>query len=119
MRRFGDTYEVTHMNADVPDRRRRRRLNLVCPLRLFRAEETRGVEATTENISSGGFSCITALPFSPGEQLACELVIPRQLVGYDSVVLRCRVEVVRASLHGLSAGYGVACRLLDYTVQMG
>ena len=94
-------------------------MKLACALRLFRAEETRGVETSTENISSDGFCCITELPFSPGEQLGCEIVIPGQPAGHDALVLRCRVEVVRAAAHGLSAGYGVACRLLDYTVHMG
>jgi hypothetical protein len=51
--------------------------------------------------------------------LDCEVVIPGQDRGIsskDSLVLRCRAEVVRVVADGLKPGYGLACRLKDYTV---
>ena len=103
----------------VHDRRHRRRVRLAYQIRLLRAGDGGGTETRTENITCDGFYCRTELPYSPGEQLDCELVIPGlgNGNGYETLILRCRVEVVRSEAHGLSPGYGVGCRLLDYSLQ--
>ena len=42
------------------------------------------METETDNLSSIGFYCTSDEPFSPGEQLNCEVVIPSNDIGYDS-----------------------------------
>jgi hypothetical protein len=101
------------------DRRRRQRLKLPYSIVLHRIGETVGVHTATESISSDGFFCISEQPFSPNENLDCELLIPSQdskCNAGESLVLRCRAEVVRVVTDGIKPGYGLACRLKDYTV---
>jgi hypothetical protein len=80
---------------------------------LYRQGDSRGAKATTTDISSDGFFCISTEPFVPYEKLECELTVPGEAVGKspeDRVILRCEAEVVRVVVDGLP-GYGVACRL--------
>ena len=58
-----------HAMASSDDRRRRRRLPLHWPVRLFRQPGRSSAESITENLSSEGFYCITAERFKPGERL--------------------------------------------------
>ena len=102
-----------------PNRRGRQRLKLPYSIVLHRMGETAGVHTATEYISSDGFFCISDQPFSPNEKLDCEVVIPTQdpkSPGGQSLVLHCRAEVVRVVTDGTKPGYGLACRLKDYTV---
>jgi hypothetical protein len=102
-----------------PDRRGRQRLKLPYSIVLHRMGETAGVQTATEYISSDGFFCISEQPFSPNEKLDCEVVIPNPdsgSLGGESIVLHCRAEVVRVVTDGIKPGYGLACRLNDYTV---
>jgi hypothetical protein len=99
------------------DRRGRRRLKLPYSIVLHRQGDAVGVETTTENISSDGFYCISEQPFSPNETLECDVVIPDQEASPEkSLVLHCRAEVIRVMADGLGPGYGLACRLTDYTI---
>ena len=101
------------------DRRGRQRLKLPYSIVLHRMGETAGVQTATEYISSDGFFCISEQPFSPNEKLDCEVLIPNQdsrSSGGESLVLHCRAEVVRVVTDGIKPGYGLACRLKDYTV---
>ena len=80
-------------------------------LRLRRPGDQAGIETSTVNISSGGFYCISPLPFSPGELLECELVIPATAPNRDSdLTAQRRVLVVRLEVRGLEEGFGLACR---------
>lgn len=104
---------------DTPDRRRRRRLRLAYPLRLYRSGEASRTETKTEDISCEGFFCVTNHPFSPFETLECELLIPVQEEGqpeYD-IILRCQAQVVRVVQRVDDAAFGIACRLSDYTIR--
>ena len=65
------------------DRRKRKRVTLHWPVRLFRQPETGAIESTTENLSTAGFYCITSEPFKPGERLHCEIVIPGESLGFS------------------------------------
>jgi hypothetical protein len=107
------------MSSTLRERRSRRRLKLPYPVVLYRLGDNAGIQTTTQNINSEGFFCVSEEPFSPNEMLDCKVVIPGQDLGIsskDSLVLRCRAEVVRVVTDGLRPGYGVACRLKTYTV---
>jgi hypothetical protein len=106
------------MTGTPSDRRRRQRLKLPYSIVLHRIGEPTGVQTATEYISSDGFFCISEQPFSPNENLDCEVVIPSQDSKCDAenLVLHCRAEVVRVVTDGINPGYGLACRLKDYTV---
>lgn len=100
------------MNAD---RRRRPRVGLHYAVRLSRTDKWTSVKTETDNLSSIGFYCLSDEPFSPGEQLNCEVVIPSKDNGYRSadLVLHRRVRVVRIEIKGLEPGFGVACEFDD------
>ncbi len=103
---------VASMNAD---RRRRPRVGLHYTVRLTRPDQWTSVETETANLSSIGFYCTSDEPFSPGERLNCEVVIPSKDIGYDStdLVLHRRVRVIRIEIKGLEPGFGVACEFDD------
>jgi hypothetical protein len=86
---------------------------------LHRLGDTAGIETTAEDISSDGFYCVSDQPFSPNEELECEVSIPTQELGAsmdESLVLRCLVEVVRVVADGMKPGFGLACRMKDFTI---
>ncbi len=104
---------------EVRDRRRRPRLRLSCSLRLYRRGGAPTVVARTEDISCQGFYFTSEHPFELNERLEYELIVQGEETGYHSeidVVLRGKAEVVRVVPKGLKQGFGVACRLEDYTV---
>ena len=105
--------------SEVPDRRRRARLRLSYRLRLRRPGEMSRVETKTENVSCEGFFCLSERPFSSRETLECELVIPRDEIGQpleQEMILRYRAEVVRVVPEFEDSLYGIACRLIDHTI---
>ncbi len=109
---------TSRKNEEVRDRRRRPRLRLSCFLRLFRLGGT-AVVARTEDISCQGFYFTSEHPFELNERLECELIVQGEETGYPpeiDVVLRGKVEVVRIVPKGPRQGFGIACRLEDYTV---
>src|ERR1700722_3707834 len=87
---------------------------------LYRSAGEGRVEAERERVGSECFYCISEQPFSPLEQLDCEITIPGDQFGCsreEGLVLRCRVEVLRIVAKGLEVGFGVACRLIeDYSI---
>jgi PilZ domain len=106
--------------SEAQERRRRPRLTLACPVRLFRIGYESRVETKTENISCEGFFCITESFFSPHEKLDCELVLTnedtRPMVD-EAIIIRCRAEVVRVERHNENSAFGVGCRFADYTLE--
>lgn len=109
----------TTLTAKGRDRRRRPRLMLAYPLRLFRMGNGSRVETKTENISCDGFFCTTKSFLSPREKLECELIL---ISGNgqpldDAIILRCRAEVVRVVRQNEDSTFGVGCRVVDYTVE--
>ena len=54
------------------------------------------------------FFCVSEQPFAPGAELECDLI------ACGDRVLRCRLEVVRVELRGLTPGFGIVCRLRSY-----
>lgn len=100
-------------------RRSHPRLRLALPLVLFRPEESDRIKTKTEDVSCDSFYCVSDQPFSPDDRLECELLIPGDELSSapeDDLCLRCRVRVVRVVEQGSQFGFGVACRLEDYTI---
>jgi len=102
------------------ERRRRVRARVRWTV-LFRQRHGEALESVTENLSSQGFYCLSQTPIASGEVLPCWLTIPT----YDpsaeqaTVILECRVRVLRSEA-GSSAGlYGLACRIEDYHLACG
>jgi len=107
------------LTGEAPERRRRPRLMLAYPLRLFRIGNGSQVETQTVNISCEGFFCITKSYFSPREKLDCELVLigGNDQPADEAIVLRCRAEVVRVVRENEHSAFGLGCRVADYTVE--
>lgn len=102
-------------NGLAPHRRANVRLKLRWPVLLYRNGEALSVSARTENISGGGFYCVSPESFTPGERLDACIFLPRvDPTGSNySCLLRCEVEVVHVALHS-QAGFGMGCRIHRY-----
>jgi hypothetical protein len=101
------------------DRRSRPRLRLALPLALFRPGKADRIDVTTEDVSCDSLSFVSDRPFSPDDRLECELLVPGDAmssVPEDDLCLRCGVRVVRVEERGPQLGFGVACRMEDYTI---
>ena len=75
------------------------------------------VETRTENLSSRGFYCILETPLVPGDIVKCDITIPNYSApdrGISSIT--CDAEVIRVEAVGTEPGFGVACRILDFTL---
>lgn len=69
------------------------------------------------NISSDGFYCMAPRPFTPGEWIECDILVPTLADPHrDLLVLRCRAQVLRVETTGKEDAYGLACRIEDYSV---
>jgi PilZ domain len=98
------------------ERRLCRRLSLQWRLRLWSAA-IGIVETRTENLSSRGFYCILETPLVPGDIVMCDIAIPNYSApdrGVSSIA--CQAEVIRVEAMGTEPGFGVACRILDFTL---
>lgn len=96
------------------ERRKRGRVALHWPVRLFRNPESRSVESITENLTSNGFFCVSKEPFQIGERLECIILIPAGSFGYSEspISLQCRVRVKR--VEDQPEGFGLGCYIEDY-----
>jgi len=92
---------------------------LRCAVDLWKPSEGLVTSTWTEDISSGGFYCMTAEPYLPGIELQATLEVPfryRQGRGADCLVLQCQVEVLRAAGDHLKKNYGLACQFKAYRI---
>jgi hypothetical protein len=111
---FGKTEELEV--ADRPERRKRARVRLHWPVRFVRASGNEGVEATTRDLSSDGFYCLSDVAFIPGERLVCVLKVP----AHDphkkerAVWIECGIRVMRVGPTDFDGIFGIACRIEDY-----
>ncbi len=98
----------------LEERRKRKRIALHWPIRLFRDPTAPLVESTTENLTSNGFYCVSKEPFQLGERLECIIAIPAGSFGYNEspIRLQCRVRVAR--VEDQSDGFGLGCYIEDY-----
>lgn len=101
----------------ITNRRKRQRVVVSWPLRVWKAHEP-CLEICTVNVSSGGFYFFCPQPFSPGEALIAVLEIPGAGPDRESekLLLRCEILVLRVETSIESTNYGTACRILDYSV---
>ena len=102
----------------VGDQRSTPRLPLTYALSLSRPGEASRVVTKTENVNCKGFYCISERRFLPRERLDCEMVIPYRPSQFqrDDLVLHAVVEVLRVTPRGMGRGFGMACRLENYTI---
>ncbi|MBZ5595294.1 MAG: PilZ domain-containing protein [Acidobacteriia bacterium] len=105
--------------ASSGDRRKRKRVAVHWPLRLFRQPGNPLVESTTENLSSEGLYCITGEPFRPGERLQCEIVIPGERLGFSEPSMRLQCHVMVKRVEHLRGGFGLGCHIEDYSLATG
>jgi hypothetical protein len=102
----------------VDERRKRKRVAVHWPVRLFEPMGNKSVESTTENLSSEGFYYQSRRTFKIGERLRCEIVIPEATLGLDGpIVLECHVTVRR--VEHLESWFGLGCHIEDYSVGGG
>jgi hypothetical protein len=96
------------------ERRKRQRMALRWPVRLFRDPAAPSVNSTTEDLTSNGFYCVSKVPFRPGERMECSIAIPAGSFGYaeSPIRLQCRVCVTRVDNRG--DGFGLGCYIEDY-----
>ncbi len=75
------------------------------------------LDTVTVNLSSSGLFWLTPQAFSPGESLAGILDIGGPGAGREAHKLMLRCELVVLRVDELSGGgFGVACRIADYSV---
>jgi len=101
------------------ERRCRPRLRLALPLVLIAPGNGAKIATSTEDVSCDSFFCVSDRPFALDEQLECEIMIPGEAISSvpeDDLRLRCRARVVRVVPNGNRLGFGIACRLDDYTI---
>jgi hypothetical protein len=105
--------------AVTDDRRKRKRMALHWPVRLFRGPAAGAIESTTENLSSEGLYCMSSQPFKVGERLQCEI----RILGTNfsdsepRLHLHCHVTVKR--VERLRSGFGLGCHIEDYSLGPG
>jgi PilZ domain len=100
---------------DSSDRRKHKRVALHWPVRISRKPGTRLINSTMQNLSSEGFYCITAEPFTIGERLQCAIVLPVEIVASGTTVgLQCHLTVRR--VENLQEGFGLGCQIEDYSL---
>lgn len=100
------------------DRRRTPRATLRWALYLNGNSTGHPLRAETRNISRDGFYCLLDQPLTPGERIECDIVVPTHdlLDPEDFVYLHCSVQVLRVEKTGTGSGFGIACRIEDYSV---
>jgi hypothetical protein len=111
-------WPMSRLGSDL-DRRCRPRLRLALPVVLFRSGDSTGIATKTENLTCDSFYCLSEQPLKTDELLECELLIAGDAlssVPEDDLYLRCQVRVVRVVPKGHQRGFGVACRMEDYTI---
>ena len=96
--------------------RKRKRVAVHWPVRLWRQREVVPIESTTENLSSEGLYCITQEPFKQGERLQCEIVIPGESFGSSEPFLRLQCHVTVKRVEPVHRGFGLGCHIEDYSV---
>jgi hypothetical protein len=98
------------------ERRKRARNHLHWSVLLFRTDVAHAVESLTQDLSSGGFYCVTDAVFTPGERLICTLKVPTHDPNGKHLEqrLECQVCVMRVEPQDAEGTFGLACRIEDY-----
>jgi hypothetical protein len=102
------------------DRRSHIRVNLRLQLFLAASGASMPIRTETENVSMDGFFFHSEQLFPPGECLHFLLVLPGAAAGtMHSARVMClkgAVEVVRVTASTAGPGFGIACRMSNYSV---
>ena len=98
-----------------PERRQRARTNVHWGVVLLRNGGLEAVETVTQDLSVGGFYCLSTTAFVPGESVICLLKLPTHNPGERESQghLEGRAKVLRVDAVGAD-GFGIACRIEDY-----
>ena len=98
------------------ERRKRVRTKVHWAILLFQDESGEAVETITRDLSSGGFYCLSRVPFACGEVLICSLQIPTYEPNSNDGVLalECKAKVVRSEAGESDGLCGIACEIEDY-----
>lgn len=98
------------------ERRRRMRVRVHWPVYFWGGRLTNPLETVTRDLSSDGFSCLSRVPFLPGEILGCHIKIPefRRQGPEQFRLLDCRVRVVWVDPVDRDGTFGIGCRLEAY-----
>jgi len=100
------------------ERRRWPRAELHWTIEVIVEGQSDPVVSKTENLSSRGFYCHVHQPVKAGEQLQCSILIPALEIGSmkNALSLDCRARVLRVESSGANGGFGIACRIEEYSV---
>jgi hypothetical protein len=96
------------------ERRRRPRVAVFWPLYLSRERSHCPLQSRTTNLSSEGFYCLVSIPFTVGEKILCDILIPSHVA--SALSLHCRATILRVETAGVESSYGIACRIEEYSV---
>lgn len=112
--------DMNALASDRQERRKRVRTPVRLPIYFFGSEHRPAVETVTQNLSSGGFYCLSPVPFPVNEVSFCYIRIPIYQPDRTEqvLILKCRLRVVRIELRGDSQ-YGVGCEIEDYLLPEG
>ena len=108
--------DTTATRAFAPERRKRIRTRVHWPVLFFREETADTLQTVTQDLSSGGFYCLSRAPLQCGEPLLCALTVPTYEPGDrdHTVSLECRVRVVRSERVSEEGFFGIACQIEDF-----
>jgi len=112
-------YPVRSVSLKTIERRRRARLRLQWPVRLWASNTSAPVETVTTDLSSDGFHCFSPVPFERNEVLGCTLTIPEISISLGDGarrLLECQVRVVRSEPANRDGYFGVACQIKNYRI---
>jgi hypothetical protein len=99
----------------IADRRKNARRALRCRVSFYRKSSFPIAEGVTQDLSSGGFYCLSPMPLTVGESLTCLLKMPSPNASYNhALTLECVVRVVRLDNGGEEGTFGIACRIEGY-----
>jgi hypothetical protein len=101
------------------DRRKRKRVPVHWPVQFVGQARTRQAKATTENLSSEGFYCISRKAFKLGERVECEIAFPAGTIGPQETPVRIQCHVTIKRVERLSRGFGLGCHIEDYKLATG
>lgn len=102
------------------ERREHPRVALHWPAVIRRTGEDQRIRVQTQNLSCGGAYCLSREAFRPGERVELVLLFPEGMHPQGRLVkLHCSAAVVRVEPVSLEQGYGIACRIEDYSVVVG
>jgi hypothetical protein len=100
-----------------PERRRRARTRVHWAVRFTELELPEDSTTVTEDLSSGGFSCVMREVLAPGEIRSCVVKVPSYALSREEGLwLECRVRVAWVRKTGLDA-HATGCEITAYRLR--